>query len=313
MSLPPSSHPSPDHQSQAGASAIAWWQENFDKISETSIPNAPAPATTTPVTKPTSNSTFPPSRITIPVQIHPPAATSATRPSPTPNHPAPPSDTSAPLIDLLSNDDVPSTMVPPPVLPPQQAHTNPTVPPAVHQFAATPHTPYSTPYGHSTTVPPSTNHWASAVPPMYNNNINPYVQSTLHQHSNILSNMTATLNMLQGNQDFLLDKLNDITKTLQQTQSTFSKFLQKQPLEIPSLASSANSNSHSNSLPSNLSYTQEQFDQASSTSASAKHYTMAEPSHADKKLYPQKYTYDPNNRIAARCCAGLLLQLFAQP
>jgi hypothetical protein len=69
MSLPPSSHPSPDHQSQAGASAIAWWQENFDKISEVSIHNAPAPTTTTTTTKPVINSQFPPSRITIPCRF----------------------------------------------------------------------------------------------------------------------------------------------------------------------------------------------------------------------------------------------------
>jgi hypothetical protein len=117
--------------------------------------------------------------------------------------------------------------------------------------------------------------------------------------------MTVTLNMLQGNQDFLLDKLNDITTKLQQTQTTLSTFLQKQPVDLPSLAASSNSNSHSNShsnsLPSDLSYTHDNFDHASSASTVAKQSTTADSSHADKKLYPQKYTYDPpNNRIAAR-------------
>jgi deoxyuridine 5''-triphosphate nucleotidohydrolase (dut) len=116
--------------------------------------------------------------------------------------------------------------------------------------------------------------------------------------------MSANLNMLQHNQDFLLDKLQEAIKSIHETQSTLSKFLQKQPVEMPSLAPSSNSdpnsNSHSQSLPSDLSYTQEQFDQASAASTSAKHSTAANATHADKKLYPQKYTYDPNNRIAAR-------------
>jgi hypothetical protein len=169
-------------------------------------------------------------------------------------------------------------------------------PAAAHQFT-TPYTYYSTPYGHTTsTVPPSTSHWASAVPPTHNNNTTLQVQSTLHQHANILSNMMAsTLNMLQGNQDFLLDKLNNITKTLQQTQTTLSKFLQKHALEIPSLATSSNSNSHSNSLPSHLSYTHaDHMDQASSmVVTSAKHSTTVDSSYANKKLYPKSTPMTP--------------------
>jgi hypothetical protein len=126
----------------------------------------------------------------------------------------------------------------------------------------------------------------SYVPPMYNTNTNSHVLSTLNQHASILSNMTVTLNMLQGNQDFLLDKLNDITTKLQQTQTTLSTFLQKQPVDLPSLAASSNSNthsnSHSNSLPSDLSYTHDNFDHASSASTVAKQSTTADSSHADK-------------------------------
>jgi hypothetical protein len=114
MSLPPS-NPSPEHGSQAGASAISWWQKNADNISV----SPPPPNRNSLVHRPRLHN-FPPSRITIPVQVSAAAAASSapaqqpTDPSPTnkqsstaPAPPSTPSGGSDNLIDLLSNDDVP--------------------------------------------------------------------------------------------------------------------------------------------------------------------------------------------------------------
>jgi hypothetical protein len=104
MSLPPSSHPSADHQSQAGASAIAWWKDNYDQVSDYAAYLPAPPAHNAP-------SALPPSRITIPVQI--PDARTATAPATIETAP-PASAESTPLIDLLTQDSVASTNHPQP-------------------------------------------------------------------------------------------------------------------------------------------------------------------------------------------------------
>jgi hypothetical protein len=245
MSLPPS-HPSSDSNSQPGASIARWWQDNHDKISDYQASN------NTPTSHPTPF--VPPPRITIPVTIQhssePAPAFASAPPITKPSMPQPASTgTSTPFIDLLSNDDVAST-----------GHTNlrtqhTMAPPTAHHYA----TPYSTYYSYPV---PAANQWASASQFASNNinNIN-YTQATLTQHSNIISNMTATLNLLQGNQDAMHDQLLAIMETLQKTQSTLSQLVNNpSPHGPPSLTASSNSHSNSCSLSSDLSYTQENND-----------------------------------------------------
>eukprot|EP00557_Chaetoceros_sp_GSL56_P009159 CAMPEP_0176494678 /NCGR_PEP_ID=MMETSP0200_2-20121128/10238_1 /TAXON_ID=947934 /ORGANISM="Chaetoceros sp., Strain GSL56" /LENGTH=576 /DNA_ID=CAMNT_0017892479 /DNA_START=99 /DNA_END=1826 /DNA_ORIENTATION=- len=286
MSLPPSSHPSSDPNLQPGTSIARWWQENHDKISEYHA-SAPAP---TPF--------VPPSSITIPVTI--PSIVATAPNNNTSSFPAPPSTCSSThLIDLLSNDDVASTV-------PPQAPTFPTTAPHMQYpngFAY----PFYTSTTYTGMEPPSANQWASATSTAYPTNHN-MINNILHQHSNIISNMTATLNMLQGNQDSMHDQLVAIMGSLKVTQSTLNHFVKNQSTTgPPSLATSSNTSSNNNSntqsLSSDLSYTQEQHNLLHSTtsiSLATKHQaTTMDTPHADKKLFPQKYTYDPNNRIAA--------------
>jgi hypothetical protein len=106
MSLPPSQIPSPDHRSQAGASAISWWQKNANNISTFSVSSARAGSTQPPPGPP---SAFPPTRISIPVSTNPyntnpdnhtapsSSAVNATK-SQDPSASAPPSSGGQPLL-----------------------------------------------------------------------------------------------------------------------------------------------------------------------------------------------------------------------
>jgi hypothetical protein len=112
---------SPEHRSQAGASAISWWQKNADNISVFTTSSKPQPSG-----PPQPVQSFPPKRITIPVQVHTTAAPQESIQQPTagpfstnhssPPPPSKPSGGSSDLIDLLSNDDVyrGATATPPP-------------------------------------------------------------------------------------------------------------------------------------------------------------------------------------------------------
>jgi hypothetical protein len=129
---------SPEHRSQAGASAISWWQKNADNISVFTTSSKPQPSG-----PPQPVPSFPPKRITIPVQVHATAAPQESIQQPTagpfstnPSSPPPPSKTSggsSDLIDLLSNDDVYRGRTAPPTTHTHNAQGGTTAPPL--QFA----------------------------------------------------------------------------------------------------------------------------------------------------------------------------------
>jgi deoxyuridine 5''-triphosphate nucleotidohydrolase (dut) len=108
--------------------------------------------------------------------------------------------------------------------------------------------------------------------------------------------MTATINMLQGNQDMLLDQLQSTMASLQKTQVKLTQIINNQTV-APSLTASSNSAS----LSSDLSYTHEQQDASSkltnATAANTHLQHATESAATDKKLYVPKFTFDPNDRI----------------
>jgi dUTPase len=104
------------------------------------------------------------------------------------------------------------------------------------------------------------------------------------------------LHLLQGNQDFLLEQLNNIKTSLQDTKTTLAQFMNQ------SAPASMVPSSNSQSLSSDLSYTMDQPD------AQSKHHSISSnnrpgyaehTSLADKKLFVNKFTYDPNDRVGA--------------
>jgi len=107
--------------------------------------------------------------------------------------------------------------------------------------------------------------------------------------------MTTMLNMLQGNQDAMHDQLTAIMASLQKTQTTLSQLINNHS-PVPSLATSSNSNS----LSSDLSYTQDQQEIHSRHTTTNRPDQLTTPANpTDKKLFVNKFTYDPNDRVGA--------------
>jgi hypothetical protein len=127
----------------------------------------------------------------------------------------------------------------------------------------------------------------------------------LSQHTEAISRLSTMIDILHNNHDDMNYHLCTLMKSIKNIQATLNNITQNHAttMAAPSLTNS--SISHGNSLSSDLSYTQDLNLDATSKAVShaSNNHQLGVDSAAnntlDKKIIIPKYTYDPNDRVAA--------------